>query len=692
MLITSREKSIIDLIIKTSGKHSPASLASFLGVSVRTIQRDLKSVEKILEEFGLSLRRKTEEGLAIDGQDEKIFRLIQFLLGIHTVDQTPEERSLKLLLALLQESETYKLQGLAVELGISIATLTAALDEMTYFLKGYHIELTRKRGVGIEVKGSEADKRKALASYYLIHFNYELIEALFIMTEDTCSEEKILQFFKPEYLLEIDRLVSTIVNTGPSRLADSDYVGLIVQLAITMQRTESGFLLAQEGQSNESLVDEMRLIQKISEEIEAKFRIPFTEEDKFYLAVILKGSKLQDPNMIPYGSVVLGRKIKSLIEDVSAQLHEDLTRDFSLYQGLLAHMEPSLFRLKQKMELYNPLAEEIKHNYSVLFMAVKNSLGMHFSEFDFPDDEIAFIVLHFGSSLVMNEETVSIRALLVCPTGIGTSKMLASRVKKEVQEITAVDIKSIREIGKKESLASYDLIISTVRLPILGIDYILVSTLLNDEDISAIRSYLGRNVEKLTRNKNIHPIQPAEKKPKKELSEIMQDITDVQRSINQIIGNFRLFRINEPSGRREIMKRMLEEDQDKALLSDITGILEALMDREEKGGLGIPESAMGLYHCRHPEIKSLIFQIAHLQEPIDIRGMDGSMIKMKNLLLMLAPEDLNEREQELISLISTSLIESREAMMIYSSSNEESIRIRLEELFLDYLHHNLIKE
>ncbi|MGG4201595.1 hypothetical protein [Peribacillus frigoritolerans] len=64
---------------------------------------------------------------------------------------------------------------------------------------------------------------------------------------------------------------------------------------------------------------------------------------------------------------------------------------------------------------------------------------------------------------------------------------------------------------------------------------------------------------------------------------------------------------------------------------------------------------------------------------------------MKNLLLMLAPEELSVKQQEIVSLISSSLIESNESIMIFSSSDEEMIRRRLEAIFLDYLYTNLIK-
>ncbi len=72
--------------------------------------------------------------------------------------------------------------------------------------------------------------------------------------------------------------------------------------------------------------------------------------------------------------------------------------------------------------------------------------------------------------------------------------------------------------------------------------------------------------------------------------------------------------------------------------------------------------------------------------------MDGTEVQLKNLLLMLSPETLSTKQQEILSLISTSLIESDEAMMIFSSSSESMIREKLEELFSDYLENKWIKE
>ena len=170
MFITFREKSVIELIVRTSGKHTVHSLSSYLDVSVRTIQRDLKSVGKLLKQFDLTVERTGDEGLFIAGPNEQVYRLIQNLITVTPADETPEERKLKLLIILLHEGPFFKKQMLAGQLGISTATLTAYLDDLTDWLRKFSIELSRTRGVGIEINGGEANKRHALGGYILAYF------------------------------------------------------------------------------------------------------------------------------------------------------------------------------------------------------------------------------------------------------------------------------------------------------------------------------------------------------------------------------------------------------------------------------------------------------------------------------------------------------------------------------------------
>ncbi|QQZ08794.1 BglG family transcription antiterminator [Heyndrickxia vini] len=696
MFITSREKAIIELIIKTSGKHTAFSIATFLNVSVRTIQRDLKAIEKILEQFQLQLVRNTNKGLCIEGKNEQVFRLVQHLASSQPIDQPPQEKKLQLLLSLFQAAESFKIQALAHELGVSITTLSAYLDELAEWLTNFQLVLSRKRGVGVELTGDEVNKRKALANYLLLYFNEELIESLFLLEQGQVENSQILHYLRSDYLLTIERLVNDIVNKRQTRLADSDYIGLVIQICITMQRIMNGFRIEEDEHLDEDIDDEYRQIEEICTCLEEGFPVQFNHRDIHYLSTVLKGSKLHEAGFVSYDSVILGQLIKNIIQSVSTQLHIDLTNDFSLFQGLLAHMLPSLFRLKQNMSLYNPLTEEIKKKYPVLFLAVKNSVEKEFKEFAaFPDEEIAYIVLHFGSALVLKEEQLPIKALVICPTGIGTSKMLASRLKKEIMEIDSVEIKSIKDVQKQKSLNQFDVILSTVRLPFMNNEYIIVNPLLSREDIETIRSFLRKNIEQFTRNKlytGLSTNEDVSSTKQQPLMDVLQELKDTHTSIEAIIQHFRVVRITIMTDYQQVMKNMLITASKENLITNVENVFETLIDRERKGGLGIPGTGMGLFHCRNPHVDKLIFQIAHLEEPCVIKGMDGNDMYMNSLLLMLAPEELSSREQEMISLLSTSLIENNEAIMIFSSSDEKIIRSKMETIFLDYLYTNVIKE
>ncbi|MDM8150081.1 BglG family transcription antiterminator [Priestia megaterium] len=694
LFITSREKSIIELIIKSGRKHTTISLSTFLNVSARTIHRDLKAIESIIEKFDLRLVRTQDEGLMIEGKNEHIFRLIQELMKIKPTDQSPQERKLILLILLLEEGDSFKSQILAKDLGVSITTLNIYLDEVKEWLKTFEVFLYRKRGIGVEVQGTEVNKRKALANYFLVHFNQELIEGLFLGENQQNTDEIILHYFHPDYLAEVDRIMHQAIDQHHSKLADSDYIGLIVHIVIMIQRTKKHLYLEDEGYRTEELTSEILLMKDICSKIERVFSLSFTEKDIHFLAVRLRAAKFRTTRNVYSDSIVVGQVIKNMIAHVSVQLNIDLTGNFSLYQGLLAHMEPVIFRLKQKMEFFNPLTEEIKKKYPVLFMAVRNSIDQELPDLVFPDDEIAYLVLHFGSTLVLEEETVDIRALVVCPTGIGTSKMLASRIRKEIPGIHSVAVKSVKEI-KEAKFKEYDVVISTVRLPFFNLEYILVNPLLTEEDIQSIQNFLQKNIKKLTKDKDYRSFQYTNKitsREKTSFEETMKQIKDVHGSIESILQNLRMYRLCDGTSHDQVILHMVKAAEEENLITNARCVMNQLKERENKGGLGIPQTNMALFHCRENHVKELIFQVSHLEQPCTVKGMDGKPMQVRNLLLMLAPEELSEKQQEILSLISTSLIENHEAMIIFSSSNEELIRKKLEDTFHEYLRNNLIKE
>ncbi|AZB41315.1 transcription antiterminator [Bacillus sp. FJAT-42376] len=696
MFVTAREKAMIELIIKTSGKHTAHSIAAFLHVSVRTVQRDLKNIEQILKKFELTLVKSPDKGLSISGKNEQIFKLIQTMVNIKLIDITAEERKLLLLIYLMEEKEAIKLGPLANDLGISVTTLAAYLDELSGWLNSFGIELSRKKGVGVELIAREDSKRKALASFFLMYFSEELIESIFRLNDWQAENQKVLHYFEPNYLKKAEEQVSA--QNKDLKLADSAYIALIVHICITVQRHKSGFKLTDgEEDSYVREYEEYQKMQEVSKAFENAFAIQLNEAEVRYLSVIWRGSSVQAAEEFYYDSVMVGRSIKRMIQSVSEKLNLDLTSDFSLFQGLFAHMEPSLFRIKQGLASFNPLTEDIKKKYPVLYMAVSQSLEQEFSEIYFPEDEVAYIVLHFGSALELRKEDLSIRALVVCPTGIGTSKMLASRIKKEMAEISSIEIASLKEI-QELNLQEYDLVISTVRLPFEQ-NYVLVNPLLREEDIESIRHFLGGHIQTFTRrqpygdsgsspvSKDVRDTETAQS-----LSTLLQEMEDTHTSIRMILKNLTVADRRKASSHHLLLKEMAAECETDGLLHGSDDVAEQLLARERQAGLGVPETNMALFHARHEGVKELIFRIVHSEEPYLIKGMDRNEMQARNILLLLAPLSLRPKQLEIISLISTAIVESKENMLVFSSSNEQMIRKKLEETFFTYLQNKLAKD
>lgn len=148
-----------------SGTHTVSSLASTLHVSERTVNRDMRNIEKILSEYNLKISRNKDNFLYIKGKNEDIFKLSQSLSRMRPLDFSVDQRKLIVLIKLLQAKEPIKQHALISDLDISAATIASYLDDLQAFVKGFGLMLIRKRNFGIQLSGNEASKRKALGKF-----------------------------------------------------------------------------------------------------------------------------------------------------------------------------------------------------------------------------------------------------------------------------------------------------------------------------------------------------------------------------------------------------------------------------------------------------------------------------------------------------------------------------------------------
>ncbi|QIZ06115.1 transcription antiterminator [Priestia megaterium] len=685
MYISARERQILEILLTETDEMTVKDLADQIGVSGRTVHRDLKNIEDILTEYELSLQKKSGVGVQITGSKDKIGELELFLFNLFHTEYTPDERQTIILCALLESNGPVKLLGLANDLNVTIATVSADLTKLEERLQTFGLALIRRRGYGVEIEGDEGAKRRAMSnliSEYLdeseiLSLARENIQKRSTQQINTISE-RLLGLVEKKKLLTVEKIVESTIQDLPFNMADSAYIGLVVHLALAVERIQKGegIKINQSYLENQQSSKEYKFAGKIVAQLEQVFQIGIPEAEIAYITMHLKGAKLRHDNeyLIEDSSLQIAIKSRNLIDMVGKRVGLDLTANRSLFEGLVVHLKPAIYRIKQKMGISNPLLDKIKRDYAELFSTVKQAVEQVFHEFYVPDEEIGYLVMHFGAAILANKDIVQLKTLVICSSGIGTSKMLATRLQQEFPELKEIQNVSVMEF-KKMKAGNYQLIISTIPIPDYHLNYILVSPILYKDEIEKIRSFINEQIiiNGSEKKFSVPFIDRISKKNTRMLIEEMQSIQGYAQTIAAILEGFELTKINDEETVTTIIKRACKELLANKKINNTEAVADAIFEREKLGGLGIPGTTMALFHARSAHIFTQTFTIYVTQNPIEVVGMDQREMEIKSIVLMLSPEETAESSLEVLSYLSSLLIESEESISVFQSDDKEEI-------------------
>ncbi|WYP25679.1 BglG family transcription antiterminator [Alkalihalobacillus sp. FSL W8-0930] len=688
MYIPARERQLLKLLFNEKSPHDLHELAAFLDVSTRTVQRDLKGLGGILNQYKLSLEKDTtKKGFYLLGDDQNIQQLKADLSSMEPSDYTPEERQLLLLVALLEKQEPIKLFTLADELNVTVATVSHDLTKVEEWLSSFHLTLIRRRGYGVEVGGSETDIRRSLSS--LITENVS--ESSFYQSFQTESSDHALSESISDRLLGIvdmkkiqlvQAAVEDLRTHSNGQMADVSYIGLIVHLALAIERIQQGENVQMDANQLHALQQEnvYRLANELAHSLENLFSITIPEEEIGYIVMHLRGAKIQREyhlfNNEEYAelSYYADRMIKQMESKLNVVFDDE-----SLYPGLISHLEPALYRMNHGMKIHNPLLERIKQNDASLYEAVKNVSKNVFDPLSIPEEEIGFLVMHFGSAIERQNQHTPLKAIVICSSGIGSSKLLASRLEKEFPEIEQIDQVSLFDFNKQEA-RFYDLIISTIPLP-QNEPYFLVKPFLSKEETEQIRKQI-----QLIGQKRPIVSRSALKQKRVETKQIsatfFEELAMLSTDITQILDSFSL---NPGKVMDEALAHLCTELEQSGSLADAVPVFEALLQRERLGGLGIPDTHLALFHTRTEHVLKPVFTMIRLDAEEPLASMGDKPIVVKRVILMLAPSHANQQLLDLLSSLSVMLISSEEHMQLMQNGDAGEIKKLLSQHCFEYI-------
>ncbi|WP_152655299.1 BglG family transcription antiterminator [Oceanobacillus sp. CFH 90083] len=683
MYLTSRERHILAFLLAARGQKTVKQVADKLNVSTRTIHRELKKLEDVLAAYQLTISKKSGSGIAIRGDAQKKQQLKDKIAQLDGVELSEEERQAILLNTLIQVREPVKLFTLASELNVTIAAISQDLDAMENRIRSFDLELIRKKGYGVEIKGDEVKKRAVLSNLISRHIDlFEFVEKIKAKNKEEKAKgetisDRLLGLVDPQKLEKVEEQVQEIGRELPYPLADSAYVGLVVHLALAIERLQKGDTIHFDEAYKQEIQEkqEYHIAAKLIEKLGTAFSIDIPEDEIGYITMHLMGAKRRENQsyLLEEASMDLAHRAKELIRRVGEQLRIDLSANNQFLNDLTTHLKPAIYRIKQQMNIHNPMLAEIKRDYLELFEVIKECTTSVFPDLHIPDEEIAYIVLHFAATLLQTEKHQNVRVLVICSTGIGTSKMLATKLERKFPEIELAKHQSIFDLDQAE-LLEYDVIVSTVLLENLGQSYVHISPMLTEDEAAKVKAALRKAA--LTRPKS------SVKTNKMMEGDFLVNLQEMHRYsevILQVLNRFKLFYLKEHSG--YFLEPICQQLQHHGMIDSQNILLEKLIKREEQGGLGIPGSELALFHTRSDTIHGPGFFIFELPSKEELQAMDGTKMEVSRILMMLAPESTYTEALDILSYLSGLIIQDTDYLYLLQEAGEKEILLFLTNQF-----------
>ncbi|WP_206832363.1 BglG family transcription antiterminator [Alicyclobacillus fructus] len=662
--LTDRQKLLLSELVRHSEGVDPSEAARRLDVSRRTLQRDLRAVAGWLRPFRARIENQKGRVRVVASPQE--LRRIEAALGPvmpQAAPVTPRQRAALLALWLLAEPGPLKLAYLGKVLDAAPASLSSDLNDLAPWLRARRLILVRRQGFGVLVEGGEAARRETMADIVYEQIPpYEL--ARMTVREGDLSHPVarwLVQWVKPEALKALADVVESVLGAAEPPIEEADRFEVWLYAVIqSLRASRGGRLLGEEveGDARPSDIATAReLLVRAAQAI--GLEAIATEPEIRYMARHLAGLRVRlddDFRLLPSNvtALDLAHRFVRAVQDIT-QL--PFTSDELLMSDLAQHLAPALDRVRAGLPIRNPLLEMVKVRYPELFAAAAAASRAVFAPhgLDLPEEEIGFLTMHLGASRERQSAEARWRAAIVCPHGLSSARLLLSRVRKELPEVSAVQVAPAQSASHLDA----DIVLSTVPLPETEVPVVVVSPFLTDEDIRQVRLALA-GIERRWR--------PSPESGRRLSGGPTTWALHLASSVE--IERIRAETMDDliPIVARHVVRRGRAPAAEP--------IVKAIERRERLGSVVLPGRQLAVLHARTDALDGPFVGVYRLERPMRTPGV-GEDEPVAVVLVLLARVEEDAEAIECLGRISVALVESQSLVEALKSAEEEQVRQHL---------------
>ncbi|ASF40668.1 hypothetical protein CEH05_16515 [Halobacillus halophilus] len=557
MVLDKRRAHLLSILKQSSDPIPTKDLVAKMKVSQRTIYYDIDQINNWLETQNLEpIESKHGEGLFLPPSSKaELMDELDQSFDDWQYQLSKQEREVLIKAKILLEEQDASMQTFMDLTNMSRGTVAKVIKTIKQEFKQDGLHLYYEKQSGYRLSGPEDAKRTILSNILATVLSQQdwqnvrnEIQKMILPGTNTWEKETDQRRSVRKLLMEAEQELGLT-------LTDEMMEILSLQILMIMKRIDSEKYIHVQSAEKEVL-KQTKAYQAsllIANKLEALRGISFPEDEVYFITMNLLGSKVQHDDFSRYTEQELAG-LKEVVQQMIAdfQLYSCVVFDDKegLEENMISHIKPTYYRLKYGVHIANDLAETIQENYPDIFHLTKRvmrHLEIYIGK-PIPNEEVAYITLHFGGWLTKEKKQVETRlsAIIVCENGIGTSHMLRTQLENLIAGLNVITTLSTREFQNNEYQA--DVIFSTNYIKPKDIPVIHVPAILT-------------NIEKeqvMQRVNELFDSKPSEKRPVDHMLEVIERYATIHQKNELKQELLHILEQNTP-GTKEIKKPMLND-------------------------------------------------------------------------------------------------------------------------------------
>lgn len=494
-----RHAKLIRLILNNSNDYLSANeIANYLNVSNRTVRSDIKYINsELVKELIASVKGRGYK------MNRTLYSVEQLAEIVTAYTNKESEILLKIGYQLLMHQQPMTVDQLENDFALTRSEVNDYLKRIQSWCTSFDINVNISKKKGITVNGNEMNIRNAI-----LHLNQ-------LSTKHQTVEQFILNEIPEAHIQMIFQIIKNNLSDYQIQTSDIRIRQLLIHLIIIFKRNndnDASWVVDEESQI---------IAQHCIDEINRKLAYGLSDETAKLFSFFI--SYYFNKYDLGLEKVFVKSYIDRMIYQMEKSVGVNFTKDKALRDNVYSHFSRTYLRIAKNVYINNPLTEDIKKHYPFVFNTLYETVN-HLSKdakINLVEDEIAFLALHFQSSIDRNEKN-RFNIVITCYYGLGISSLLEAKIANLDDRIHVIDTLKLENVSQYD-FSGVDALITTHFIDKFQVPDTLqvmeVSPLFSNEDANKIQSFIRHKQNPVLNQDELAAIQFDVHSDKQELTE-----------------------------------------------------------------------------------------------------------------------------------------------------------------------------